>query len=262
MNGRVYDPVLGRFLSPDPYVQQPDFSQSLNRYSYCLNNPLIYTDPSGMRVLPGEWEWRYGERQNKPRYHDMDGGGSNPGYWYDSYSGEYRNKFGNIVSYDEVHYNYIIPNSEFTIYLSDILSESIITDPSVLPQSKEDYQKQADDYNNNEKLVETNDTKLKAMLNKIFNMSLGIFDLRVLTTNSGRYGMTSNLLYYNINNNTFVAGYTLPEDGGWGIHISPFALSNDVYFKAYGGHELIHLYHHLGKNILNRQHTCTLIMFL
>lgn len=47
MNGRMYDPVLGRFLSPDPYVQFPEFSQNYNRYSYCLNNPLKYTDPSG-----------------------------------------------------------------------------------------------------------------------------------------------------------------------------------------------------------------------
>ncbi len=47
MNGRLYDPELGRFFSPDPYVQFPDFSQSYNRYSYCLNNPLKYTDPSG-----------------------------------------------------------------------------------------------------------------------------------------------------------------------------------------------------------------------
>ena len=47
MNGRLYDPIVGRFLSPDNYVQLPDFSQSLNRYSYCLNNPLKYTDPDG-----------------------------------------------------------------------------------------------------------------------------------------------------------------------------------------------------------------------
>ena len=46
-NGRLYDPVLGRFLSPDNYVQMPDNSQNFNRYSYCLNNPLKYTDPSG-----------------------------------------------------------------------------------------------------------------------------------------------------------------------------------------------------------------------
>lgn len=47
MNGRVYDPVVGRFLSADPFVQAPQFSQSLNRYSYVLNNPLSLTDPSG-----------------------------------------------------------------------------------------------------------------------------------------------------------------------------------------------------------------------
>lgn len=47
MNGRMYDPLLARFLSPDPFVQMPDFSQNFNRYSYCVNNPLIYKDPSG-----------------------------------------------------------------------------------------------------------------------------------------------------------------------------------------------------------------------
>ena len=47
MDGRVYDPAIGRFLSPDNYVQLPENSQSFNRYSYCLNNPLKYTDPTG-----------------------------------------------------------------------------------------------------------------------------------------------------------------------------------------------------------------------
>ncbi|MFC2813535.1 MAG: RHS repeat-associated core domain-containing protein [Prevotella conceptionensis] len=47
MNARLYDPVLGRFLSPDPYVQMPDFTQNFNRYSYCLNNPLKYVDKDG-----------------------------------------------------------------------------------------------------------------------------------------------------------------------------------------------------------------------
>ena len=47
MNGRMYDPLLARFLSPDPFVQMPDFSQSFNRYAYCVNNPLVYMDPSG-----------------------------------------------------------------------------------------------------------------------------------------------------------------------------------------------------------------------
>lgn len=47
MNARLYDPLLGRFLSPDPYVQAPDFTQNFNRYSYALNNPLRYTDENG-----------------------------------------------------------------------------------------------------------------------------------------------------------------------------------------------------------------------
>jgi len=47
MNGRLYDPVIARFFSPDNFVQAPEFTQSYNRYSYCLNNPLQYVDPSG-----------------------------------------------------------------------------------------------------------------------------------------------------------------------------------------------------------------------
>ncbi|GAA5444532.1 hypothetical protein Misp06_02719 [Microbulbifer sp. NBRC 101763] len=47
MNGRVYDPSLGRFLSPDPFIQSPKNSQSYNRYSYVLNNPLSLVDPTG-----------------------------------------------------------------------------------------------------------------------------------------------------------------------------------------------------------------------
>lgn len=50
-NARLYDPLLGRFLSPDPYVQDPDNPQNFNRYSYCLNNPLRYTDESGEFVI-------------------------------------------------------------------------------------------------------------------------------------------------------------------------------------------------------------------
>lgn len=51
MNGRIYDPVLGRFLSPDNYIQAPGNPQNYNRYSYALNNPLVYVDPDG------EWLW-------------------------------------------------------------------------------------------------------------------------------------------------------------------------------------------------------------
>ncbi len=50
MNGRIYDPKLGRFLQADPFVQDPLNTQSLNRYSYVWNNPLNATDPSGYFV--------------------------------------------------------------------------------------------------------------------------------------------------------------------------------------------------------------------
>ena len=47
MNGRIYDPVLGMFISPDNYLQSPTQSQNFNRYSYAMGNPLKYTDPDG-----------------------------------------------------------------------------------------------------------------------------------------------------------------------------------------------------------------------
>ena len=47
MNGRIYDPTLGRFLQADPFIQAPSNTQSFNRYAYVWNNPLRYTDPSG-----------------------------------------------------------------------------------------------------------------------------------------------------------------------------------------------------------------------
>jgi RHS repeat-associated protein len=49
MNARLYDPALGRFLSPDPYIQDPTNRQNYNRYSYCLNNPLKYTTRQGRK---------------------------------------------------------------------------------------------------------------------------------------------------------------------------------------------------------------------
>ncbi|NVI97980.1 VCBS repeat-containing protein [Myxococcus sp. AM009] len=47
MRGRMYDPRLGRFLSPDPVIAGVGSSQAFNAYSYVVNNPMKYTDPTG-----------------------------------------------------------------------------------------------------------------------------------------------------------------------------------------------------------------------
>jgi RHS repeat-associated protein len=81
MNNRMYDPVIGRMLAPDNFVQEPGFTQNYNRYSYAWNNPLVYTDPDGDAIVaaiivgaivgayiggtagnngelnPGNWDW-------------------------------------------------------------------------------------------------------------------------------------------------------------------------------------------------------------
>ena len=56
MQARLYDPHLGRFLAPDPYVQAPERAMNFNRYAYCMNNPLKYTDPTGEKW----WHWLLG----------------------------------------------------------------------------------------------------------------------------------------------------------------------------------------------------------
>ena len=60
MNGRIYDPFIARFMSPDPFTQDPGNLQGYNRYSYVLNNPMKYVDPSGYKTY--HWEepvWNY-----------------------------------------------------------------------------------------------------------------------------------------------------------------------------------------------------------
>ena len=81
MNERLYDPLLGRMLSPDPYVQNPFFSQDYNRYAYVRNNPLKYTDPTGMTMNPDDdyvWELYLSEVVITPK---RSGGGSFPIFW-------------------------------------------------------------------------------------------------------------------------------------------------------------------------------------
>ena len=55
MNGRVQDPILGRFISADPFIQAPFNTQSHNRYSYVWNNPASLVDPSGFGSELPSW---------------------------------------------------------------------------------------------------------------------------------------------------------------------------------------------------------------
>lgn len=52
MNGRVYDPAVAMFISADPVIKDPGDPLNYNRYSYVLNNPFKYTDPSGYIPMP------------------------------------------------------------------------------------------------------------------------------------------------------------------------------------------------------------------
>ncbi|HSY16873.1 MAG TPA: RHS repeat-associated core domain-containing protein, partial [Candidatus Acidoferrales bacterium] len=54
-NFRYYDPILGRFTQPDDVIQDIFNPQSYNRYSYCVNNPLRYTDPTGHYGVSDWW---------------------------------------------------------------------------------------------------------------------------------------------------------------------------------------------------------------
>lgn len=47
LRARYYDPTTGRFISRDSYAGKNEDPLSLNRYTYCQNNSLIFVDPSG-----------------------------------------------------------------------------------------------------------------------------------------------------------------------------------------------------------------------
>jgi RHS repeat-associated protein len=131
MNGRVYDPILGRFLSPDNFVQEPDNTQNFNRYSYCLNNPLIYTDPTGFvwdDIPEGHLENIINHRNltcdgSGGYYNGIGGygggygyadGGSSGSYSYNWNTGDYQNAKGQTVSFYEVNAKFIAPNVDPT----------------------------------------------------------------------------------------------------------------------------------------------------
>ena len=78
---RYYDPALGRFIGPDTIVPDPVNPQSLNRFAYVYNNPLLYTDPSG-HCPDGDTECEYQncvDAGNDPEVCAVQTGGGEPG---------------------------------------------------------------------------------------------------------------------------------------------------------------------------------------
>ncbi|MFW6290446.1 MAG: RHS repeat domain-containing protein, partial [Mariniphaga sp.] len=136
MNGRVYDPVIARFLSPDPMLQSPGNLQNYNRYSYVFNNPLKYTDPSGYisrqhlsagdaalinelddLFPPGSsgsyaaaCESFWDEFSTMLNFMGTDGNSNSP-YQYNFQTGQYINSSGQSVHFSSVFNNFIKPNA-------------------------------------------------------------------------------------------------------------------------------------------------------
>jgi RHS repeat-associated protein len=130
MNGRVYDPVMGQFVSPDPFIQDPFSTQNFNRYSYCMGNPLKYVDPSGYgykQDMTDRYNYEGGGFWYRGNYYGYDsengyfrsaGGGTLTGsdYHYDWGSGAYFNRFGQQVSFQDAYYSFVRPNqSDFVV---------------------------------------------------------------------------------------------------------------------------------------------------
>jgi len=124
MNGRIYDPETARFLSPDPIIKDSYNLLCYNRYSYCMNNPLKYSDPTGyIHRRPEEpspiidWScyYNYGYRTTPGGggggYHSYINSFGNNGYHYNENDGKYYNYRHEEVSWGEVYNNYVKPNS-------------------------------------------------------------------------------------------------------------------------------------------------------
>ena len=124
---------------PHKVVHNTGNTQNFNRYSYVLNNPLKYTDPSGSKYHFIEQTWwapgaetffgnsSGGGGSITPHIDSWYADGSEPGsYSYDYYTGKYTDYFGNEVSFNEVYKNYVVANSstgrlyEHTSTLNDV----------------------------------------------------------------------------------------------------------------------------------------------
>ena len=122
MNGRLYDLWIGRMLSPDPIIQDLANPQNYNRYSYALNNPLKFTDPSGYASKPYDWNLIVDFNSQPNAYFGNFTGRYNQNilsdlsymhtdYYSLSKSGNYLDRKGNIINFNMTFDNYIAQNA-------------------------------------------------------------------------------------------------------------------------------------------------------
>lgn len=146
MNGRIYDPANGRMLRPDNYVQDPLNTQSYNRYSYCLNNPLKYMDPSGDQF---EGAGSYGYSNNFVSSGYFNGlpysfsYNSSYSYYSNSYTSSYNSGYGtttymNFVSgysnSQSISANYAGFNASYSVNFGMNIQSSVVTGYQVNPE--------------------------------------------------------------------------------------------------------------------------------
>ncbi len=119
MNGRVYDPLTAMFFSPDPFIQAGGDWKNYNRYSYCMNNPTRYTDPSGYRTVKSfefvdytggsaGWIRAFGGGGSTLQAWDAQHRGSTSYNWDD---GNYYYANGEEAKWENVYNDYVLPHS-------------------------------------------------------------------------------------------------------------------------------------------------------
>ncbi len=139
MNGRVYDPIIARFTSADPNIFHPFNTQNFNRYSYVMNNPLKYIDPSGYGVLSSEhtgnpkdtggYSGGYGSSGNKS-YKEISSGSSGDSDGDSNINQKVQTKKKEqIINKNEI--------TEFDLKLLKIKSKEVILNESIRLMKKE-----------------------------------------------------------------------------------------------------------------------------
>ncbi|WP_430934556.1 RHS repeat-associated core domain-containing protein [Saccharicrinis sp. 156] len=125
-NGRTYCPTTMQFVSPDPLIQSPQSTANYNRYSYCMNNPIMYSDPSGYQYYPYQNEVNAINKAQLERWLSMGapGGGGGGGSIFPKYGvlGSPRN---NLEYEKQLAYN--LDTREGGSFFTDGLNQRIST---------------------------------------------------------------------------------------------------------------------------------------